>query len=192
MLVAKSLGLSRTPVREAIKRLTIEGFVSRSPGEGLRVVGLGPDEIEQIFHVRLMLETYAARRAALYATDEQIAELQGLAKAALSRTPAANDQDIQYLSDCNARFHRLIMEAAQSPRITGMLSSAMDLGLVLRTYRMYSKSELIRSSYHHQEISDAITARAPEWAASVMSAHLHAAFSVAMGDGQQNSPAQAG
>jgi len=185
IVIADALGVSRTPVREAVKRLTMEGFVSRLPGEGLRVVGLGPNEIEQIFDIRLMLETYAVRRAAIHATDAQVAELHDLADTAHARTPPRSDADLQYLSDCNARFHKLIMEAACSPRITTMLSSAIDVGLVLRTYRMYSERELVRSSRHHQEIADAIAARAPDWAASVMTSHLQAARAVAMGAGER-------
>lgn len=185
MMIADALGVSRTPVREAVKRLTVEGFVSRIPGEGLRVVALGPNEIEQIFDIRLMLETYAVRRAALHATDAQMAELHELADTAHARTPPRSNADLQYLSDCNARFHKLIMEAACSPRITTMLGSAIDVGLVLRTYRMYSERELVRSSRHHQEIADAIAARAPDWAASVMTSHLHATRSVAMGAGER-------
>jgi DNA-binding FadR family transcriptional regulator len=67
-----------------------------------------------------------------------------------------------------------------------MLGSAIDVGLVLRTYRMYSERELVRSSRHHQEIADAIAARAPDWAASVMTSHLHAARAVAMGAGERS------
>lgn len=185
MMIADALSVSRTPVREAVKRLIMEGFVSRVPGEGLRVVGLGPDDIEQIFQIRLMLETYAVRRAAMHATEIQIAELHELADTAHARTPPKSNADLQYLSDCNARFHKLIMEAACSPRITTMLTSAIDVGLVLRTYHMYSDRELVRSSRHHQEIADAIAARAPDWAASVMTSHLHAALAVAMGAGER-------
>ena len=180
MMIADRLGLSRTPVREAIKRLIMEGFVSRAPGEGLRVVGLRADEIEQIFQARLMLETYATRRAAQFATQEQICELHVLADVITACTPPRDDADLKQLSECNAQFHSRIMEAAKAPRIRNMLAAAINLGLVLRTYRLYSERDLIRSSRHHHEIAEAIEARAPEWAASVMASHLQAALAVAM------------
>jgi DNA-binding GntR family transcriptional regulator len=179
-VLADRVGLSRTPVREAINRLIMEGFLVRAAGKGLRVAGLGRDEVGQIFELRLKLETYAAERAALHATEAQIAELRAIADVAVTRTPPKTDADMAFLSDCNARFHRLIVEAARSPRISAMLSSAIDLSLVLRTYRMYSPRDLLRSCRHHEEIADAIAARSPKWAASAMATHLLAASTVAM------------
>ncbi len=178
--LAERLALSRTPVRDAIRRLTMEGFLSRVRGEGLRVVGLQPDEVEQIFQIRLMLEPFAARRAARFATAGQIAELRALADEMEAITPPADDEQRKRLPERNARFHNLVMEAARSPRLSTMLAATVNIGLVLRTFGMYSPRDMIRSARHHVEIADAIEARAPEWAASVMASHLHAAAAVAM------------
>lgn len=173
--VAERFGLSRTPVREAIRRLISEGFLRRVSGEGLRVVGFDADEVAQIFDIRLMLETYAARRAAQHATDADIAALRALAAEMRACLPARDDKALRALSDANARFHRRVVEAARSPRLQTMLSGAVDAALVLRTWRSYSEHDLTRSSQHHHELVDAIAARAPEWAASVMTSHLQAA-----------------
>ena len=186
--LADEMGLSRTPVREAIRRLIMEGFLSRVRGEGLRVIGFTPDEMEQIFDIRLMLETYAARRAAIHASDEDIATLRGLADAMSTCTPPRDAQAARTLSEANAQFHRRIVEAAASPRLMVMLSGAVDAALVMRTYRMYSERDLIRSSQHHHELVDAIAARAPNWAASVMAAHLQAAARVAIRPDSPDAP----
>ncbi|MFP4571304.1 GntR family transcriptional regulator, partial [Rhodosalinus sp.] len=140
--LAERLGLSRTPVREAIKRLLIEGFLTRATGEGLRVTALQPDEVEQIFRIRLMLESYGARRAAEFATETEIAELFRLAEEISARSPARSDADYDAMTEANAAFHRTIMQAARSPRLGSMLSLAVNLGLVLRTYRMYSPQDM--------------------------------------------------
>ncbi|WMS43429.1 GntR family transcriptional regulator [Acuticoccus sp. MNP-M23] len=178
--LAESLALSRTPVRDAIRRLIMEGFLSRVRGEGLRVIGLQPDEVEQIFQIRLMLEPFAARRAARFATDAQIAELRDLAEEMYAITPPSDAEESKRLPERNSRFHNLIMEAAKSPRLSTMLAATVNVGLVLRTFRMYGERDMVRSARHHLEIADAIEARAPEWAASVMASHLHAAAAVAM------------
>jgi len=180
VMLAERLGLSRTPVRDAIRRLIMEGFLSRVRGEGLRVIGLQPDEVEQIFQIRLMLEPFAARRAARFATPAQIAELRALADEMHAISPPANAEERKRLPERNARFHNLIMEAAQSPRLSTMLAATVNTGLVLRTFRMYAPRDVVRSAQHHVEIADAIAAHAPEWAASVMTSHLHAAAAVAM------------
>lgn len=179
-MLAEDMGLSRTPVREAIRRLILEGFLSRVPGEGLRVVGFSDDEVAQIFEIRLMLESYAARRAALHATAEDIAALRALADTMTALSPPRDAAAARALSEANARFHRRIVEAAASPRLMVMLAGAVEAALVMRTYRMYSERDLIRSSRHHHELVDAIAARAPDWAASVMAAHLQAAANVAI------------
>jgi len=177
--LAERLAISRTPVREAVKRLLIEGFLTRAPGEGLRVTGLSPDEVQQIFRIRMLLESYGARRAAQHATPEQCADLHRLADVMTAHTPPGNDAALETLSQANTAFHRTIMAAAQSPRLAAMLSLAVNLGLVLRTYRIYDTHDMIRQSRHHHDIADAITARDPDWAEAAMTTHVLAAAAVA-------------
>ena len=177
--IAERLGISRTPVREAVKQLILEGFLTRVRGQGLRVTTLDPDEVQQIFRIRQMLESYAARRAAEQARPEEVAELQRLAAVMTARTPPRSEADFVALSEANAAFHRQVMRSARAPRLGAMLSLAVNLGLVLRTYRMYSERDLIRQSRHHHEIADAIAARAPDWAEAAMAAHVEAAAAVA-------------
>jgi DNA-binding GntR family transcriptional regulator len=178
MTIAEKLGISRTPVREAVKRLIIEGFLTRERGQGLRITTLAPDEVQQIFNIRLMLESYAARRAASHATDAEIAELKRLAGVMTARTPPRSEADFAILSEANAAFHRQVMLAARSPRLGAMLSLAVNLGLVLRTYRLYSDHDMIRQARHHHDIAEAIALRDPDWAEAAMSAHIHAAAAV--------------
>ena len=177
--LADRLNMSRTPVREAVKRLLIEGFLTRAPGEGLRVTGLEPDEVQQIFQIRLKLESYGARRAAEHATPAEQAELHRLATLMTAHTPPKTDQDFDTISRANAAFHRTIMLAAKSPRLGAMMSLAINLGLVLRTYRMYDDHDMIRQSRHHHDIAEAISARDPDWAEAAMSGHVLAAAAVA-------------
>ncbi|MFN6979851.1 MAG: GntR family transcriptional regulator, partial [Gemmobacter sp.] len=159
--LAARLGISRTPVREAVKRLIIEGFLTREPGQGLRVAVMSPDEVQQVFATRLMLESYAARRAAEFATPEEAAELGRLAAAMTDRTPPRGPADLAALTEANAAFHRLVMTASRSPRLGAMLSLAVNLGLVLRTYQLYSDRDMIRQARHHHDIAEAIAAREP-------------------------------
>jgi DNA-binding GntR family transcriptional regulator len=180
--LAESLGLSRTPVREAIGRLIHEGFVERGTGYTTRVAHFQDEELDQIFQIRKLLESYGASRAAQFATDEQIATLRALSKEMSAHTPPRTQNDYRIISRANERFHRTIMEAARSPRLTALLSMAIDVGMVARTYHLYSDEDLIRSALHHHEITDAIAARAPDWAASVMSSHILAAAAAAKTD----------
>jgi len=177
--LAASLGLSRTPVRAAVGRLVHEGFVERGSGYSTRVACFPEDELEQIFSLRLQLEGHAAHRAAQLADDDEIRTLREYADAMSALTtpdaPVSGEPGQAELSRLNERFHRGIATAARSPRLLAMLSVAVDVGIVARTYRLYSARDLERSSRHHHEIVDAIEARAPDWAESVMRSHLLAA-----------------
>jgi len=185
--LAARLGISRTPVRAAVGRLVHEGFVERGRGYSTRVARFPADELEQIFSLRLSLEGHAAHRAALLADAEEIGALRELAHAmsvltapggvpgGMPGAPSGGDAGPAGLSRLNERFHRGVAQAARSPRLIAMLSVAVDVGVVARTYHLYSARDLERSSHHHHEIVDAIEARAPDWAQSVMHSHLLAA-----------------
>jgi DNA-binding GntR family transcriptional regulator len=177
--LAERLGLSRTPVREAVKRLILEGFLTRLPGEGLRVTGLSPDEVDQIFRMRALLESHGARRAALQATPAQAQELHRLAQVMTDHTPPADEAAMEVLSAANAQFHRTIVQAARSPRLAAMLSLAVTLGLSLRTYRLYDRHDMIRQARHHHDIAEAISARDADWAEAAMRTHVLAAAAAA-------------
>jgi DNA-binding GntR family transcriptional regulator len=178
--LAKNLGISRTPVREAIGRLIHEGFVERRRGYDTRVARFPKDELDQIFQIRRLLESYGARRAAELASEEQIALLQSLSDTMARHTPPASPADFRIISQANERFHATVMDASRSPRLKALLSMAVDVGVVARTYDLYSEEDLLRSAHHHREITHAIAARAPDWAASVMSSHILAAAAAAL------------
>lgn len=177
--LAKRLGLSRTPVREAISRLVHEGFIERQGGYSTRVARFSSDETEQIFQLRLLLEGYAAKRAATLATDEQLQTLRDLANTMTGCTPPQSAKDYDTIARANEAFHRTLCEAAKSPRLTALLAVAIDVGLVAKTYRLYSEQALMRSCQHHHELVDAISARSPQWAENVMAAHILAAQATA-------------
>lgn len=173
--LASDLGLSRTPVRDAIRRLVHEGFVERGKGYSTRVACFPDDELDQIFEIRRRLETYAAARAAEFATAEEVARLRELSDRMLAHTPPKFAEDYRIISSANEEFHKVIYEAARSQRLVAVISLAVDVGVVARTYHHYSEADLVRSALHHKEITDAIAAGSPEWASDVMSSHVRAA-----------------
>jgi DNA-binding GntR family transcriptional regulator len=175
--LSEELGFSRTPVREAIGRLILEGFVENHGGYTTRVAEFPEDEVEQVYEIRRLLECYSARRAARLASEEEIARLRAICERMKADTPPADEEAYQRLTLANEEFHKEIVSAARSPRLRALIMAAFDMGMVVRTYRMFSPSELRRSLNHHLELIEAIEARQPDWAESVMSAHLLAGAS---------------
>ena len=110
--IARALGVSFTPVREAIKRLVHDGVVVHRPRRGHFLAEMGPDEIEQIYTFRAMLEGLAAARAAARISPEELRQLESLIE---EGARAARDGDPLRNAECNARFHALVLAAAHYP-----------------------------------------------------------------------------
>lgn len=172
--LAEANGLSRTPVREAMRRLDAEGLISLIPNRGAFVARWTREEIEQIYELRVLLEAFAARVAAERATDEQIATLRELAD---KMATAAQSDTIDHgeIAAVNGDFHRGVLEACGNNRLRELLGSLTEMPLVLSTFRNYTRAELRRSAAQHRELVDAIAARDPDWANSVMTAHIRSA-----------------
>ena len=173
--LAQITGVSRTPVREAVRRLEDELLLVRSDTKRLFVADWSRDDIEEMFALRQMLECHAAERAARRLSREQIGALEALnrdLKAAIEQTPP----DVARFLDANRAFHEVIIEAAQSPRLGQLLPKLVEAPVVLRTARTYSPDDLRQSARDHDELIAAFAAHDPDWARAVMGSHLRRAF----------------
>jgi DNA-binding GntR family transcriptional regulator len=176
--VADRAGVSRTPVREAMRKLEVEGLLRFVPNQGAFVAAWSEDEVDEIFELRALLEGHAARLCASRARDEDIQELRQLAEAQLAASRDNNEGRLERIAELNGRFHRRLISAAGSGRLGLMLAGLAEAPMVLQTFRDYSRDELVRSAAHHLEIVDAISARDAAWADSVMRSHVFAARQV--------------
>ena len=173
--LAQITGVSRTPVREAVRRLENELLLVRSDTKRLFVADWGRDDIEEMFTLRQMLECHAAERAAKRLSREQIAELERVnreLKDAIEQRPP----DVTRFLDANRTFHEVIIDAAHSPRLAQLLAKLVEAPVVLRTARNYSRDDLGQSARDHDELVAAFVARDAEWARAVMGSHLRRAF----------------
>lgn len=173
--LAQITGVSRTPVREAVRKLESEMLLVRNESKRIFVADWSRDDIDEMFTLREMLEGHAAERAADRLSDKQISELE----AVNSKLHAAVDQeppDVIRFLDENRVFHEIITEAAQSPRLRQVLAMLVEQPIVLRTARSYSANDLRQSARDHDELIAAFRARDRSWARAVMASHLRRAF----------------
>ncbi|MVZ99108.1 FCD domain-containing protein [Actinomadura sp. LD22] len=171
--LAETLGLSRTPVREALQRLGADGLVEVLPHRGARVVQWTRRDLEEIFELRSLLEPYAAARAARMAPGQDVlADLLGQCDAMEDAVAA---DDLTRVAQLNALFHAAVIDASRNRRLPAMLTSVMHAPLIVGTFRRYGAAEMARSMNHHRELVAALAARDPAWAESVMRAHIRAA-----------------
>lgn len=113
------LGMSRSPVREALKLLEQDGFVTTSQFVGARVAVLGPEEAKEVFELRIVLEALAAKRAAEYSSAQDCQELQDI----LDEASAAIDgEDYADLARENLKFHAKVAELSRSSELQRVLN----------------------------------------------------------------------
>ncbi|WP_433803159.1 GntR family transcriptional regulator [Actinomycetospora sp. CA-084318] len=176
--LAERLGVSRTPVREALSRLAAEGLVEVLPHRGARVVSVSADDLDAIFDVRSALEPRATGRAASRVTAEDLDALDDLATRMLAIGAPGPEQDLDALVGLNRDFHARLLEAAASPALSTALAGVVHLSVVLRTFHSYDPASLARSLAHHAEIVAALRVADADWASAVMRSHLRNARAV--------------
>ena len=174
-------GVSRTPVREALRRLALEGLVKVTPNAGAQVSTVSTSELEEIYALRAMIESHAAERAAVSIGASAITRLSALAAHMEQSLGLEDDQFSAEFTSANAEFHQIILEAADSPRLSAMAALVIEVPLARRTIARYSEQDLARSMGHHRELIDALAIHDGAWAASVMKSHIYAAFRVLAG-----------
>ena len=180
--IAELCGVSRTPVREAMGRLEAEMFIERTDSQRSFVSNWSDDDIEDLFTLRTMLESYAAGRAVRNVTAATLTDLQATS-IAIARAIRSDPPDIDAFLRENAIFHRLIIEAAASPRLGTMMARLVLVPVVHQTAHQYSQAQLERSLADHDEIIAAFEARDAHWAQAVMTSHIRRAFHAHRGDG---------
>lgn len=173
--IADALGTSRTPVREAMRRLVGDGVLRLRPNHGTFVGTYSEREIGELFELRAMLESEVAGVAARSITAAQIAQLEVLQGRIEERGADLARDNLERIGGLNREFHRVIAQASERPRMVDMLANAIEAPVVQQTFRRYTVAQLQRSFHHHRELIDAFTAADSSWARDAMSCHVRAA-----------------
>ena len=165
--IGVALGLSRSPVREALRRMEMEGLVKLYPGRGTFVTDLTQHDLEEIFDLRFLLELHALETACKYMEDEVLIELE------TNFLELTDSSEPQQYYDANARLHFTIIEYGGNSRMIGfynMLSS--QLAVVNRISSRYA-GHFKESKKEHFDIIKALKRRDIEKARHYLSDHLN-------------------
>lgn len=168
--LAQRLGVSRTPVREAIRRLEAEGLVVHLPRIGATIRQLDYAEIMELYEMRTVLESTAAHMAARAASDVEIGELQSI-----NADMAAALTDGPRLYDLNRRFHLTLMDAAKNRFLTGAMRGIQKTLLILGPTTLGESERAEAAVREHDRILAALRARDATAAAAAMRDHLEQA-----------------
>ena len=166
--LAEQLGISRTPLREALARLEQEGFVEIRPRKGVFVQRKTLDDVLDMIVVWAALESMAARLATTEATDAEIASLRSIAS---KYNDGALDTRISEYSDDNIRFHQRILAISKCALLKTMADGLFLHMHAVRLRAMNEGDRVKRSVVDHAEIIEALEARDADLAAQRVREH---------------------
>jgi len=176
--LAGQLGVSRTPVREALRRLDAEGWLRVVPNQGAFASEWSVADIEEIFDLRALLESHAVEHAATAHDRRGLDVMKAACEQAERALPGGDLPALEAISEANVRFHRAVWEMSGQARCRVILQSLAVPPMMLRNFRNFDAAGLRRSLDQHREMIAAITASNAAWAGAVMRAHVQAGRAV--------------
>ena len=151
--LAEELGVSRTPVREAVRKLELEGYVIMMPRRGTYVSDLSIRDINEVFEIRTSLESLASGLAAERITEEELERLQRLL---VSIGAHITSGDMEQIVATDTEFHELLYQASRNQRLVGIISNLREQLTRFRTTSMSFPGRLTATLEEHREIVEAI------------------------------------
>ena len=165
--ISEALGISRTPLREALKVPAAEGLVTMKVRRGAYVTEVSEKDLRDVYHLLALLESDAARVVAQHASDEQLTQIQALHQ---DLENAATDRDRFF--EINEAFHLLLLELADNRWRDQMVVELRKVMKLNRHSSLFKQGRIAQSMAEHRAIVQALVARQPELAAERMSAHF--------------------
>lgn len=180
--LAEKLGLSRTPVREAMKQLKHEGLITLESYNRNVVAVFSDKDIIEIYGIRAVLEGYATSLAAQNITNDDLDEMKRIQDEMdnLILTDLDPGTMQQGFKNLNSEFHKTIWKASKNARIEKLLESSLEIPINVPESFFSSRQKIFEtSSWQHREIINALEARNPVWAESQMRAHTLSVVGIA-------------
>jgi DNA-binding GntR family transcriptional regulator len=182
--LAKDLGLSRSPVREALLQLEAEGLIEHRPQSGVYLREVSPQELEELYDMREVIEPYAAERAARLASPAQLEQLSAVCNEfmVIAKQPGLGEwlesaKNRRRLSTLDIDFHSTVLAAAHNRVARRFFENAQIISLVVSWNHFKADSAILAkrvapTAKQHREIYDAIKKRDPVKARKLMRAHI--------------------
>lgn len=167
--IAEQMGVSRTPVREAIRKLELEGFVVMVPRKGAYVSSISVKDIVDIFEVRAALESLAAGLAAERITEEELDELE---RALFEISDAGSRGSIDMIAAKDAGFHEILFQSSRNKRLVTMITHLHENIQRFRTTSLSVPGRTKHAVEEHKNIVDAIGERNVELAQALAREHV--------------------
>lgn len=151
--IARKMNISRTPVREVLHQLAALGFAKIYPHQGIFVSNFSIEDLKEAVQIRAILEGFATRIVANFATDELIESLEKIIKKMkLCRNKGINEDNVNKYCKCDIEFHNLIIETAKIKRLKDILNNLRDITISFRIISFKIPGNIEDSLKHHIKI----------------------------------------
>lgn len=167
--LSEKIGVSRTPIREALRKLEIEGFVEMIPRKGAMVAVISQKDIEDVLDIRACLEALAARLACHNMTDEKIANLE---KAKNDFENAAAGHNVDEMAKADTAFHDLLFDSSHNHRLVQLIYNLREQIHRFRMVYLNDKKYIRDIIKEHNKLMDAIRLKDCDKAANVAHTHI--------------------
>ncbi|HOP74477.1 MAG TPA: GntR family transcriptional regulator [Bacillota bacterium] len=181
--LAEEMGVSRTPVREAIRKLELEGLVEMIPRKGAYVAGLSLRDIADVFEIRRALEGLAAELAADRITDEELERLERYLVIISEQIEAGNLEEVV---QTDTDFHTLLYQASRNNRLSQIINNLREQIQRFRTTSLSYPGRMKAALEEHRKIVEAISSRDGEQARRIAQEHIENAENSLMSVIQQD------
>ena len=173
--LAERLGVSRTPVRQALTMLEAEGLVEITPNRGATVCSFSIEDVWDIYDLRAVLEGHAARRAAGRIVRRELERLRELA-GEMEGMPGRfedHEEEIRALVALNQEFHGTIAEASRNRRLERLINRTVEIPLMFKAFFWYTPHERTISNHYHRQILAALEKGDADRAEIIMREHVY-------------------
>jgi len=167
--IAKSLGISNTPVREAINKLSSEGFVKIIPNKGIIVKEVNIDDLQEILHIRTFLDGLIAKLAAKKITDKEIRDMMGIIN---KMEYAVKRDDRLTYNDLDIQFHDFLLNITENNKLKEIYNNLIVHAYRFRIRTLKISDRMGKSLKEHKEIALKIKERNPDEANRVSQEHI--------------------
>jgi DNA-binding GntR family transcriptional regulator len=174
-ILATEISVSRTPIREALRRLAADGFVTFVPNQGAKVVEWSEESLADLIDVRSELAGMAARLAAARISKAAIEELRTLNEELARVTENRNDDVLTEAARLNNAFHRVIFNASGNPWLMQLLEQTAYLPMIHRAHFAFDPIAWQHGIARYRDLIDAFSAGDGKWAESLIQTHFLAA-----------------
>jgi DNA-binding GntR family transcriptional regulator len=154
--LAEELGVSRTPVREAIRKLELEGFVVMIPRRGTYVADLSIKDVNEVFEIRTALDILAAGLAVERITEE---ELEQLERVLVEIGEYIEQNDIEKIVAADSRYHDILYRASRNDRLVGIINNLREQFTRFRSISMAYPGRIKNTVEEHRQLVEAIAQR---------------------------------